>query len=156
EKDGIERDRIAALVEELGIQDITEFAGRVKHEDLAYYYAAADICVVPSHYEPFGLVAIEAMASRTPVVASDVGGLKFSVDDYKTGLLVPPQDEVAFAKGIDTILADEQWHEELSKNARKRVEEKFSWKGVATQLDKQYMLELNKLWVDLGLLVSAV
>lgn len=156
EKDGIERERIGELVEELGIQDITEFVGRVKHEDLASYYAAADICVVPSHYEPFGLVAIEAMASRTPVIASNVGGLKFSVDDYKTGLLVPPQDEVAFAKGIDSILADDQWRQELSKNARRRVEDKFSWKGVATQLDNQYMIELNKLWVEVGLVASAV
>jgi glycosyltransferase involved in cell wall biosynthesis len=155
EKDGLERERIGELVEELGIQDITEFVGRVKHEDLAYYYAAADICVVPSHYEPFGLVAIEAMASRTPVVASSVGGLNFSIADYKTGLLVPPQDEVAFAKGIDAILADDDWREELSNNARKRVEDKFSWQGVATQLDHQYMLELSNLWTEVGLFVPA-
>ena len=118
EKDGIERNRIGEIVEQLGIANITEFVGRVRHQDLAYYYAAADVCVVPSHYEPFGLVAIEAMASRTPVIASNVGGLKFSVADYKTGLLVPPQDEVAFAKGIDSILADDQWRKELGENAR--------------------------------------
>lgn len=155
EKDGVERNRIGEIVEELGIQDITEFVGRVKHEDLASYYAAADVCVVPSHYEPFGLVAIEAMAARTPVIASSVGGLKFSIADYKTGLLVPPQDEVAFAKGIDAILADDWWRGELSKNARKRVEDKFSWTGVAAQLDEQYRLELSNLWQELGLL-SAV
>ncbi|MEL6495776.1 MAG: glycosyltransferase [Cyanobacteria bacterium J06623_7] len=155
-KDGIERNRIADIVTELGIADIIEFTGRVKHEDLAYYYAAADVCVVPSHYEPFGLVAIEAMASRTPVVASNVGGLKFSVADYKTGLLVPPQSEQAFARAIDSILADDEWREELGQSARKRVEKMFSWNGVASQLDTQYMTELNNLCANLGLLDSAV
>ena len=155
-KDGIERNRIGEIVEELGIQDITEFVGRVKHQDLANYYAAADVCVVPSHYEPFGLVAIEAMASRTPVIASNVGGLKFSVADQETGLLVPPQDEVAFAEAIDSILSDAQWCKQLGENARNRVKAKFSWDGVAKQLNKQYRRELNKLCQDMGLLESAV
>ena len=155
-KDGIERNRIGEIVKELGIAELTNFVGRVQHQDLAHYYAAADVCVVPSHYEPFGLVAIEAMAARTPVVASNVGGLKFSVADYKTGLLVPPQDEVAFAKGIDSILADDGWRKELGDNARQRVEAKFSWSGVARQLDRQYTIELNKLCTNLGLLDSAV
>ena len=136
EKDGMERNRIGDLVRELGIEDITEFIGRVQHEDLASYYAAADVCVVPSHYEPFGLVAIEAMASRTPVVASDVGGLKFSVADRETGLLVPPQDEAAFAGAIDSILSDPQWRKKLGINARKRVEAKFSWDGVAQAISR--------------------
>ena len=156
EKDGIERERIGDLVKELKIENITEFTGRVGHEDLAAYYAAADICVVPSHYEPFGLVAIEAMASRTPVVASDVGGLKFSVADGETGLLAPPQDEMAFAEAIDSILSDAQWREELGNNARKRVEAKFSWNGVASQLEQQYVVELNNLYIGLGLFEPAV
>jgi glycosyltransferase involved in cell wall biosynthesis len=156
EKDGIERERIGNLVQELGIEDITEFTGRVGHEDLASYYAAADICVVPSHYEPFGLVAIEAMASRTPVIASDVGGLKFSVADSETGLLAPPQDEVAFAEAIDSILSNAQWRERLGRQARERVVAKFSWNGVANQLDEQYLVELNKLYQGLGLLEPAV
>ena len=156
EKDGAEKERIDSIVNELGIKDVTIFTGKVRHEDLAYYYAAADVCVVPSHYEPFGLVAIEAMASRTPVIASEVGGLKFSVADNKTGLLVPPKDEIAFAGAIDSILSNPQWCEQLGKNARKRVESKFSWNGVASQLDKQYLSGLNKLYTELGLLVPAV
>ena len=156
EKDGIEQQRIASIVEDLGIADIVNFVGRVQHEDLAYYYAAADVCVVPSHYEPFGLVAIEAMASRTPVIASQVGGLKYSVVDGETGLLVPPQDEAAFAKAIDSILANPQWQQELGHNARARVENKFSWDGVARQLDAEYRSELNKLYESIGILVPAV
>ena len=155
-KDGQERERIGDLVKELGIEDITLFTGRVQHEALAAYYAAADICVVPSHYEPFGLVAIEAMASRTPVVASKVGGLKFSVADEVTGLLVPPQDEAAFAQAIDSILSNPQWQQQLANNARERVEAKFSWDGVANQLDNLYMAALNKLYAEMGLFDPAV
>jgi D-inositol-3-phosphate glycosyltransferase len=156
ESDGQEKERIASVVNELGIEDITKFAGRVQHEDLASYYAAADVCVVPSHYEPFGLVAIEAMAARTPVVASDVGGLKFSVVDEVTGLLVPPQDEGAFAQAINSILTNSKWREQLGNNARKRIEAKFSWNGVANQLDQQYLSELSNLYLELGLLDPAV
>lgn len=136
--DGDERDRIESIVTELGMSQMTEFPGRVSQEDLPYYYAAADVCVVPSHYEPFGLVAIEAMASFTPVVASDVGGLQFTVVNEETGLLAPPQDFPAFANAIDRILLDPRWAEELGQAARKRVENKFSWDGVAMQLSELY------------------
>ena len=156
ETDGIEKDRITSIVKELGIEDITVFTGKVRHEELAYYYAAADVCVVPSHYEPFGLVAIEAMASRTPVIASEVGGLKFSVADNKTGFLVPPKDETAFAGAIDLILSNPEMQKQLGRNARERVENKFSWDGVASQLDREYFAGLNKLYKELGLLVPAV
>ncbi|MBD2771676.1 glycosyltransferase family 4 protein [Iningainema tapete] len=136
--DGLERDRIESIVAELGLSDITIFPGRLSQEILPYYYAAADVCVVPSHYEPFGLVAIEAMASYTPVVASDVGGLQFTVVPEETGLLAPPQDETAFAAAIDRILAHPEWRDSLGKAARTRVETKFSWDGVAVQLSKLY------------------
>ena len=136
--DGKERDRIEKIVAELGMTQMTEFPGRVTQKDLPFYYGAADVCVVPSHYEPFGLVAIEAMASFTPVVASDVGGLQFTVVNEETGLLAPPQDVPAFANAIDRILLDAQWSEELGQAARKRVENKFSWDGVAMQLSELY------------------
>ena len=155
-KDGLEQERIAKIVNDLGIQDLTTFTNRVEHQELAAYYAAADVCVVPSHYEPFGLVAIEAMASRTPVVASEVGGLKFSVKDQVTGLLVPPQNEAAFAQAIDSILSDAEWARQMGENARDRVESRFSWDGVAKQLDKQYTSDLSKMYEELGLLLPAV
>ncbi|WP_414622075.1 glycosyltransferase family 4 protein [Calothrix sp. CCY 0018] len=136
--DGDECERIKKIVAELGMTQMTEFPGRISQEDLPFYYGAADVCVVPSHYEPFGLVAIEAMASFTPVVASDVGGLQFTVVNEETGLLAPPQDVPAFANAIDRILLDAQWGEELGQAARKRVENKFSWDGVAMQLGELY------------------
>ncbi|NEO47980.1 MAG: glycosyltransferase family 1 protein, partial [Moorea sp. SIO4A3] len=138
EKDGMERDRIEGIVAELELQTITTFPGRIPDELLPAYYAAADVCVVPSHYEPFGLVAIEAMASATPVVASDVGGLQFTVVSEETGLLAPPKDAGAFAAAIDRILSDHDWKNQLGLGARARVENMFSWNGVAHQLSQLY------------------
>lgn len=142
--DGIERDRIQNIINELGMNEFTILPGRLSQEILPTYYAAADVCVVPSHYEPFGLVAIEAMASGTPVVASDVGGLQFTVVPEVTGLLAPPQDVAAFAAAIDRILLNSEWREELGKAGRKRVEDKFSWDGVATQLGELYTQILQR------------
>ncbi|WP_066381606.1 MULTISPECIES: glycosyltransferase family 1 protein [unclassified Anabaena] len=136
--DGRERDRIAGIVAELGMSDFTSLPGRLSQDILPTYYAAADVCVVPSHYEPFGLVAIEAMACGTPVVASDVGGLQFTVISEKTGLLVPPKDVAAFSVAIDRILMNPQWRDELGQTARKQMESIFSWLGVAARLSELY------------------
>ena len=138
QSDGMERDRIESIVDDLGMHDFTIFPGRLGDDVLPTYYAAADVCVVPSHYEPFGLVAIEAMASATPVVASDVGGLQFTVVPEETGLLAAPKDDIAFAAAIDRILSNPTWRNQLGQAARKRVETKFSWDGVASQLSELY------------------
>jgi D-inositol-3-phosphate glycosyltransferase len=139
QSDGMERDRLESIVAELGMTDITIFPGRLGDETLHNYYAAADVCVVPSHYEPFGLVAIEAMASGTPVIASDVGGLQFTVVPEQTGLLAPPKDDAAFSKAIDRILSlSPEDKEKMGKAARRRVEQMFSWEGVAAQLGDLY------------------
>ncbi|WP_413175983.1 glycosyltransferase [Anabaena azotica] len=137
--DGMECDRITNIVAELGLEDITIFPGSLDHSILPYYYAAADVCVVPSHYEPFGLVAIEAMASQTPVVASDVGGLQFTVVPEVTGLLAPPKNDLAFADAIDRILANPSWRDELGVAGRERVEIAFSWNSVASRLSQLYL-----------------
>lgn len=139
QSDGIERERIEGIVDELGLREYTTFPGRVDHDTLPYYYAAANVCAVPSHYEPFGLVTIEAMAAGTPVVGSNVGGLQFTIAPEKTGLLCEPQDELAFAQAIDRILASPQWQKQLGAAARTRVETLFSWDGVAQQLGKLYL-----------------
>jgi glycosyltransferase involved in cell wall biosynthesis len=136
--DGNERDRIEGIVDELGIRSFTTFPGRIGDDTLHLYFAAADVCVVPSHYEPFGLVAIEAMASGTPVVASDVGGLQYTVVHEETGLLAPPRDVAAFSQAIDRLLTNPEWRRSLGQNARARVKSKFSWEGVAGQLSELY------------------
>ncbi len=138
EADGAERQRIEEIVTELDLTAHTEFVGMVGHDRLALYYTAADVCVIPSHYEPFGLVAIEAMACGTPVVASDVGGLKFTVISEETGLLVPPHDVSKFAHAIGRILTDDLWARKIRKQASTRVQQNFSWTGVAIQLSDLY------------------
>lgn len=136
--DGVERDRIGKIVADLGLKDCTIFPGHIDDAILPDYYAAADVCVVPSHYEPFGLVAIEAMASRTPVVASNIGGLQFTVVREVTGLLAPPKNEEAFANAIDRILTNPDWGKQLGENGRQRVEIAFSWQSVASRLTQLY------------------
>ncbi|NQE34693.1 glycosyltransferase family 4 protein [Microcoleus asticus] len=150
ESDGKERDRIGSIIEELGLSDITIFPGGLSRDILPAYYAAADACVIPSHYEPFGLVAIEAMACGTPVIASDVGGLKYTVVPQETGLLAPPKNEAAFADAIDRLLVDSVWRQQLGHRGRQRVETYFSWDGIASQLSQLYtqLLEQSVIQLD--------
>ena len=136
--DGAERGRIENIVNELGLKDSTIFVGRIGHDVLPLYYTAADVCVIPSHYEPFGLVAIEAMACGVPVVASNVGGLKFTIIPEETGLLVEPKDVEAFAEGIQRILFDDLWVRKMRKQASANVNQRISWTGVAIQLSELY------------------
>ncbi|WP_445174738.1 glycosyltransferase [Microcoleus sp.] len=149
ESDGLERDRIGSIVEELGLSDITSFRGGLSRDILPAYYAAADVCVVPSHYEPLGLVALEAMASGTPVIASDVGGLKYTVVPQETGLLAPPKNEAVFADAIDRLLGDPLWRQQLGHTARQRVESYFSWDRIASQLSQLYTQLLQQSAIQL-------
>jgi D-inositol-3-phosphate glycosyltransferase len=142
QSDDLERSRIVELVKELGIAERTTFAGQVGHDRLAWCYTAADVCVIPSHYEPFGLVAIEAMACGTPVIASNVGGLKFTVVPEETGLLVPPQDVSAFANAMDRVLRSPLWSTQVRSQAASWVQQNFSWTGVAAQLSDLYRSQL--------------
>jgi D-inositol-3-phosphate glycosyltransferase len=149
--DGVERRRIESIVTELDLATNTDFVGMVGHDRLALYYTAADVCVIPSHYEPFGLVAIEAMACGTPVVASAVGGLKFTVISEETGLLVPPHDVTEFARAIERILTDDLWARKIRKQASTRVQQNFSWTGVAIQLSDLYRRQLAQALLSSGI-----
>ena len=142
--DGLERRRIEQIVQEVGLAEKTIFPGQLDHKILPLYYAAADVCVIPSHYEPFGLVAIEAMACGTPVVASDVGGLKFTVVPEQTGLLVPSQNTTAFAAAIDRILADKLLGNNLGVTGSARVRQYFSWTEIVSQLSNLYQCLLTQ------------
>ncbi|HEY9650769.1 MAG TPA: glycosyltransferase, partial [Coleofasciculaceae cyanobacterium] len=144
QSDGLEYERIKGIVHDLNLESMTTFTGRLLSEDLPSYYSAANVCVVPSHYEPFGLVALEAMACRTPVVASQVGGLQFSVIPEITGLLVPPHDEAAFAQAINRVLSYPEWAEQLGQIGRQRVEIAMSWESVASRLGDLYNRLLSK------------
>ncbi|MBW4697810.1 MAG: glycosyltransferase family 1 protein [Aphanocapsa lilacina HA4352-LM1] len=136
--DGVEFERIRGIVEEVGLTSRTQFTGRIDQADLPNFYTAADVCVVPSHYEPFGLVAIEAMACGTPVIASAVGGLCYSVVNDETGLLVPPRDAEGFAGAIRRVITDAGLRERFSAAGIRRIHDHFTWAGVSRQLGRLY------------------
>ncbi|MDF2387726.1 glycosyltransferase [Nostoc ellipsosporum NOK] len=133
-----EQQRIQNLVKELGLEAVTTFTGRISQALLPAYYAAGDVCIVPSYYEPFGLVAIEAMAARTPVIASDVGGLQHTVVHGETGLLVPPQDSNALKNAIASLLENCILREKYGNAAQNWVQSRFSTQGVAAQVHELY------------------
>lgn len=100
---GNDKDAVA-LVERHGLASSVELHGSVPHDRTALYYSAADVTAVPSHYEPFGLVAIESMACGTPVVATRVGGLSWTVGKESVGVLVPVHDQAALGNALRTVL----------------------------------------------------
>jgi glycogen(starch) synthase len=116
------------------------FAGFVGDEELAALAAAAECVVVPSLYEPFGLVALEAAAAGTPVAVSDVGGLAELVVDGRTGVRFAPGDPAALAAAVDRLLADQVLSRRLVRNARTVLAAKHTWAAVAEQTVATYAL----------------
>jgi D-inositol-3-phosphate glycosyltransferase len=121
------------LVAALKLDDIVEFLGAKDQKLLPLYYAAASAVIVPSDYESFGMVALEAMATGTPVIASEVGGLAFLVRTEETGFLVPVRDPSALAEGIMTILTQPDKRKLLGKNAA-RLAQQYTWSNIVDQL----------------------
>jgi D-inositol-3-phosphate glycosyltransferase len=129
--------RLQALKDELGIGDIVSFLGKRAQESLPCYYASANVVVMPSRYESFGMVALEAMACGTPVVASDVGGLSFVVRDGETGFLVPEGDARAMADCLGRLLRDPELRERLGKRGE-QVAREYAWPRIADQIEAMY------------------
>jgi D-inositol-3-phosphate glycosyltransferase len=118
EKISEEMARLKAIARELGTEDMVTFLGQRDQDTLQYYYSASDIVVVPSHYESFGLVALEAMACGRTVVASETGGLAFLVHDGENGFHVPAADPGALADKLEMILKDPDVRARIGENAR--------------------------------------
>ncbi len=129
--------RLERLRAELGIEDLVTFLGAKDQDSLVYYYSAAEMVVMPSHYESFGMVALEAMACGTPVVASKVGGLAFNVQDGRTGFLVPEGDAETLAAKIRLLLADVDLREKLGRQAAHWAQS-YGWSVVADQIIDLY------------------
>ncbi len=125
------------LKREVGVDDLIAYLGSRAQDTLPYYYSAADVCVVPSHYESFGLVALEAMACGTPVIASRVGGLQTTVEDGVTGLLVPAGNADALAESLKLILLDHELRARLALNAREKAQS-YTWRAVADRVLRVY------------------
>ena len=128
---------LMALVKSLGIGDKVKYVGAVLEEEKLYHYAIADVCVIPSNIEPFGIVALEAMASGKPVVATRVGGLREVVRDGETGILVPRGDEKALAGAITYLLQHPNVCAEMGSRGRD-LAKKYSWDTVAERVERLY------------------
>ena len=118
---------------ELGIGDMVTFTGSVEQGLLPVYYNAADVFVLPSWYESFGLVAVEAMACGTPVVVSRVGGLTTFVEHGKTGYLVPWRCPDAFARSLETLLENPSLRQAMGGAARRKAN-RMSWAAMANDM----------------------
>ena len=131
------------LAHELGIGDRVGFVGSIPRDELPDYYQAADICVVPSYYESFGLVAIEALASGTPVIATRVGGLLYTVRDGQTGYLIPWRCPEPFAERMEALLENDDLRRHFAAAAPDSVQ-RFSWDHIAAQIGEVYQDVVNR------------
>ncbi len=129
--------RLQSLRQELDIHDLVTFLGSKDQKVLPFYYAAAEMVVMPSHYESFGLVALEAMATGTPVIASEVGGLAFLVKDGETGFHVPSRDPEALAERIFALLNDPGCQREMGRQAHLSAQ-KYAWHNIADRIIELY------------------
>ncbi len=132
-----ELERLRARAADLGVGERVRFPGAVPQLDLRQYYHAADAVVVTSRYESFGLVAVEALASGTPVVAAAAGGLTSIVRDGVNGLLVRWRDPRAFAERLDEMLTDGALRARLAANANASVE-RFGWQHIGDDVRALY------------------
>src|SRR5947199_1398905 len=126
------------------LNDRVKLAGFVDEKKLVSLYNSSDAFVLPSHYEPFGMVALEAMASRVPVVVSDVGGLSEIVEDGITGVKVPASNPSTLAEGILRVLEDRELSEQLKENAYRAVQERYRWDMIAEKTIEAYRISFAK------------
>ena len=134
--------RLAEMASRLGLDDVVEFVGRVPRNTLAAYFSAADVCVVPSYYESFGLVALEAMACGAPVVATRVGGLPWVVEHGRNGYLLPWRCPERFADTLAMIFFNDRLRSSLSRAALETADA-MSWDNAAGKFLDLYGLAGN-------------
>lgn len=130
--------RLQAIAREEHVADQVTFVGRRGREVLKYYYSAADLFVTTPWYEPFGITPLEAMACGTPVIGSNVGGIKFTVRDGETGYLVAPKDPDGLAEKIAYLYNNPKLLGVFSRQAIQRVNDLFTWSKVVKGLKSVY------------------
>ena len=135
--------RLTRLAAHRGAADAVTFTGRRDRDVLRYHYAAADAFATLPWYEPFGITPLEAMASGVPVIGARVGGIKHSVVDGETGLLVPPRDPAAFAQALARLHAEPELRARLGRAGRARVLDRFTWERVARDVETIYVEALG-------------
>jgi D-inositol-3-phosphate glycosyltransferase len=125
------------LSDDLAMDQTVVFLGKRGQNTLPYYYSAAEVLVMPSHYESFGMVALEAMACGTPVIASDVGGLGFLVQDGETGYTVPDGEPDKLCEKLTLLLGDHVLREKMGQRAEE-VAQSYGWDKIAKQIVDVY------------------
>ncbi|WP_423792694.1 glycosyltransferase family 4 protein [Methanocaldococcus indicus] len=131
------------LANKLGVRDKVIFLGFVNEDFLIKLYKIADVVVIPSVYEPFGIVALEAMAASVPVVVSSVGGLREIVKHEYNGIWVYPKNPDSIAWGVDRVLSDEALRKYIVENAKKDVYTKYSWECIARETVNVYKIAID-------------
>jgi D-inositol-3-phosphate glycosyltransferase len=129
--------RLQALCDEYELFDLIVFLGKKGQDDLPYYYSAAETLVMPSHYESFGMVALESMACGTPVVASEVGGLAFLVEDGVTGFHFLSEDAEMLSEKLTLLIEDEALRTRMSQRAAE-VAKEYGWQKIAGKIFDVY------------------
>jgi len=129
--------RLKALSAEHGLGDLVTFLGRRGQDTLPYYYSAAEAVIMPSHYESFGMVALEAMSCGTPVIASEVGGLAFLVRDGVTGFHFPAEDPDALSERLITLIKDKDLRRNMSMKAVE-IAKDYDWGKIAARILRLY------------------
>jgi D-inositol-3-phosphate glycosyltransferase len=138
-KDGdeSEKDRLKAAATALGVRDGVDFLGSVAHHELPFFYSAADVCVMPSYSESFGLVGLEAQACGRPVVGSDVSGLRSVIRDEVTGYLINGHEPGAYAERIGRLLDNPELAQQMGRRGR-LLAQRFSWTRTADMLEELF------------------
>ncbi len=132
-----EMTRLQSLCDDLCMKHLVVFLGKRSQDTLPYYYSAAEVLVMPSHYESFGMVALEAMACGTPVIASQVGGLAFLVQNGQTGFHVPDGDHEALCEKLTRLLSDHDLRHQMGQNAHRYACE-YAWETIAGRIVSVY------------------
>ena len=133
----VEMARLQKMCEDLGLGKAVIFLGKRDQDTLPYYYSAAEVLVMPSHYESFGMVALEAMACGTPVIASEVGGLAYLVRDGETGFTIPAEEPETLCEKLSWLLNDPELHQKMSGQAAEYAQD-YAWDKIATQIVDVY------------------
>jgi glycosyltransferase involved in cell wall biosynthesis len=130
--------RLMSVAEASGVSDLVTFVGSRRRDELADYYRAADVFVSTPWYEPFGITPLESMACGTPVIGSAVGGIKWTVVDGRTGLLVPPRDPKQIGEALADLLSDSEKRAAMGVEGVRRIHEGFTWRQVSQAIGRLY------------------
>ncbi|MBI3169164.1 MAG: glycosyltransferase [Chloroflexi bacterium] len=129
--------RLQTICDDLCMGGTVVFLGKRAQDTLPYYYSAAEVLVMPSLYESFGMVALEAMASGTPVIASEVGGLGYLVQDGVTGYTVPDSDPRMLCERLSILLGNHELRNEMGQRAAEYAKD-YAWDKIASSIVKVY------------------